>query len=84
MDRMKKLGHVSGETVLPFTPLAGPLGFTPLPAAFFIFLVPATVTYLFAVEVAKRRLMRDFAAEPVTAPAHGERYIGTKRERAGA
>ena len=43
---------------LPFTPLAGVLGFTPLPAAYFIFLVAATSTYLGLVEIAKRRLMR--------------------------
>ncbi|MCL5274099.1 MAG: magnesium-translocating P-type ATPase [Chloroflexi bacterium] len=44
--------------LLPFTPLAGALGFTPLPATYFIFLVAATSTYLLLVEFAKRRLMR--------------------------
>jgi Mg2+-importing ATPase len=46
--------------VLPFTPLAGVLGFTPLPAAYFLFLISATGTYLVLVELAKRRLMRRF------------------------
>jgi Mg2+-importing ATPase len=44
---------------LPFTPLATWLGFTPLPAAFFIFLIAATVTYLLLVEMFKRRLIGD-------------------------
>ena len=44
--------------LLPFTPLASWLGFTPLPAAFFLFLVVATATYLLLVEMFKRRLMK--------------------------
>jgi len=43
--------------LLPFSPLAGPLGFVPLPAGFFAFLAVATVSYLALVEVVKRRLM---------------------------
>jgi Mg2+-importing ATPase len=42
---------------LPFGPLAGVLGFTPLPAAYFAFLAVATAAYLLLVEVAKRRLL---------------------------
>src|SRR6266511_4007992 len=44
--------------LLPFTPLASWLGFTPLPAAFFLFLIVATGTYLLLVEMFKRRLMK--------------------------
>src|SRR5262249_28165900 len=44
--------------LLPFTPLASWLGFTPLPAAFFLFLILATGTYLLLVEIFKRRLMK--------------------------
>jgi Mg2+-importing ATPase len=44
--------------LLPFTPLAEPLGFVPLPAAFFVFLGGATITYLALVEMVKRRLIR--------------------------
>jgi Mg2+-importing ATPase len=44
--------------LLPFTPLASWLGFTPLPAAFFLFLILATGTYLLLVEMFKRRLMK--------------------------
>jgi Mg2+-importing ATPase len=43
---------------LPFSPLAGLLGFTQLPAAYFTFLAVATATYLLLVEAAKRRLLR--------------------------
>ena len=42
---------------LPFSPLAGVLGFTPLPLGYFAFLVLATGVYLLLVEVAKRRLL---------------------------
>jgi P-type Mg2+ transporter len=48
--------------ILPFTQLAGYLGFTPLPGLYFLFLVAMTVTYLLLVEVVKRRLMRRLLA----------------------
>jgi Mg2+-importing ATPase len=44
--------------VLPYSPLAGLLGFVPLPSLFFAFLTLFTVTYLALVEIVKRRLMR--------------------------
>lgn len=43
---------------LPYTPLAHDLGFTPLPALFFVFLAAMTITYLALVEMVKRRLMK--------------------------
>ena len=43
---------------LPFSPLATPLGFTPLPASYFAFVAVATGVYLLLVEAAKRRLLR--------------------------
>ena len=52
------LAIVAIGAVLPTTPLAGFLGFTRLPVAYFAFLVPATLTYLVSVEVAKRQLVR--------------------------
>jgi Mg2+-importing ATPase len=52
---------VAAALVLPYTPLAGPLGFVPLPAAYYLFLAAATATYLLLVELAKRRLMRRLA-----------------------
>ncbi len=44
--------------VLPATPLATFLGFTKLPVSYFAFLIPATLTYLVMVDVAKRQLVR--------------------------
>jgi P-type Mg2+ transporter len=48
--------------VLPYTGLAGLLGFTPLPAAFFGLLAGMVVAYLLLVELAKTRFYR--AARP--------------------
>ena len=48
--------------LLPFTPVAGDLGFTPLPGLFLLFLAGATATYLLLVELVKRRLMRRLIA----------------------
>jgi Mg2+-importing ATPase len=44
--------------LLPYSPLAGILGFTPLPGPFFTFLAVSTLTYLLLVECAKRILFR--------------------------
>ena len=44
--------------LLPYLPIASALGFTPLPALFFLFLIAATGTYLLLVEGGKRILMR--------------------------
>jgi Mg2+-importing ATPase len=46
---------------LPWSPLAGPLGFVPIPAGFLAFLAAATATYLALVQVAKRRLLARLA-----------------------
>jgi Mg2+-importing ATPase len=43
--------------LLPFSPLAADLGFTPLPGLFFLFLLGMTATYLLLVELVKRQLM---------------------------
>jgi Mg2+-importing ATPase len=51
-------GCLATGTVLPFTPLAGWLGFTPLPAPFFAFLVAMVLAYLTLVEVTKGWLYR--------------------------
>jgi Mg2+-importing ATPase len=45
-------------SLLPYSPLAGTLGFIPLPPAFFLFLSGVIGTYLLLVELVKRRLMR--------------------------
>ena len=43
---------------LPVTPVAPLLGFTRLPASYFGFLIPVTLTYLALVDMAKRQLAR--------------------------
>ncbi len=54
---MTTIGIVLLGAAIPFTPLGRPLGFTPLPPAYFGFLTLACGTYLCLVEIAKRRLM---------------------------
>lgn len=49
---------VFAGAVIPFSPLAVWLKFTPLPPAFFVFLIAATGTYLLLVELVKHRLMK--------------------------
>jgi Mg2+-importing ATPase len=49
---------VATGVILPFSPLAGALGFTPLPALYFLFLLAMTVIYLLLVQLLKGRLMR--------------------------
>jgi Mg2+-importing ATPase len=51
------VGCVAIGLILPYSPLAAPLGFTPLPAIYFAFLALATAIYLCLVEFAKRRLL---------------------------
>lgn len=43
--------------ILPYVPFAGDLGFAPLPALYFLFLMGMTISYLLLVELVKRRLM---------------------------
>ena len=51
------LAIVLAGLVLPFSPLADALGFVRLPASYFGFLAAATGTYLWLVEIAKRKLL---------------------------
>jgi P-type Mg2+ transporter len=55
---------------LPFSPLAGILGFMPLPAAYFGFVAVATGVYLLMVEFAKRLLLRAEAPKNATRPGN--------------
>jgi Mg2+-importing ATPase len=48
---------VAAGILLPFSPLAGPLGFAPLPGSYFAYLAPATIAYLALVEFGKRLLL---------------------------
>jgi len=52
------LAVVGVALVLPFTPLAKPLGFVPLPFVFYPLLAFVTFTYLAFVEIVKRTLLR--------------------------
>jgi Mg2+-importing ATPase len=61
---------VTVGTYLPFSPLAGVLGFTSLPTAYFAFVAIATGVYLLLVEAAKRLLLR--GATKKNAPKHGD------------
>jgi Mg2+-importing ATPase len=51
------IGVAALGALLPFTPLAAPLGFTPLPLAFYGILALMTSTYLLVVEAVKRRVL---------------------------
>ncbi len=52
------LAVVAIAILLPFSPLAGVLGFAPLPAEFFLLLAVLLSTYLVLVEIAKRWFYR--------------------------
>ncbi len=60
------LAVVAIGVYLPFSPLAGIIGFTRLPAGYFAFLALATGAYLLLVEGAKRRLLRGVLSENPT------------------
>ena len=48
---------VAAGNLLPFSPLAGPLGLAPLPGIYFVYLATATIAYLVLVEFGKRLLL---------------------------
>jgi len=52
------LAVVAVGVMLPFSPIAHVLGFTPLPAAFFGFLVVMVLAYLVLIELGKQRFYR--------------------------
>jgi Mg2+-importing ATPase len=68
------LGVVAVGALLPATPLAHTLGFSPLPRAFFAALVAMVVGYLALIEVGKRYFYRD-----ATAPEPPRRGYSTTR-----
>ncbi|HEX3852763.1 MAG TPA: magnesium-translocating P-type ATPase [Polyangiaceae bacterium] len=53
------LGVVAIGLLLPWSPLAHALGFSPLPLGYFAFLAVATATYMSLVELVKRFALRD-------------------------
>jgi Mg2+-importing ATPase len=65
------LACVSVGVLLPFSPLAGVLGFTALPAAFLAALVAMILSYLALIELGKRRFYRlHTEGRPVARPHH--------------
>ncbi len=69
--------------ILPYTGLANLLGFTPLPAQFFLILFGMVVVYLFVVELAKSRFYRaPHAKTPRIVSTHAERLERRIRRRA--
>jgi Mg2+-importing ATPase len=77
------VGVVAVGTALPFTPLAGPLGFAPLPAGFLAVLVGLVLAYLVLIEVGKRVFYRTIA-HPVrpSRPRHPhERHVRRRARR---
>lgn len=55
---------------LPFSPLAGVLGFTRLPASYFVFVAVAAAVYLLLVNAAKGFLLRRETARSATKPGN--------------
>lgn len=64
---LTSLGVVGLAMILPFTPLAEVLGFSPLPAEFFGLLAGLMTVYLVMVEMVKRWFYRRLAAKGGTA-----------------
>ncbi|MFD2420970.1 magnesium-translocating P-type ATPase [Amycolatopsis pigmentata] len=83
------LGVVLIGAVLPATPFAGPLGFTPLPLAFFLALGLMVIAYLVLIEITKRwffRTPRAVSPHRVRRPGHrmhrrAARFSFAKRDR---
>jgi Mg2+-importing ATPase len=65
------LGVVAAGIFLPLSPLAGVLGFDPLPAPFFLTLLGLAVIYLVLVEVAKKWFFSRLAQQPERARQRG-------------
>jgi len=67
---------VTVGTVLPFSPLAKMLGFTPLPLSYFAFVAVATLAYLLLVEVAKRILLNHERQKSAVKYSHSAAVAG--------
>ena len=70
------LGVVALGVSLPLSPLAGVLGFDPLPVPFFLALLGMAVVYLVLVELAKLWFFSRAAQQPVLPPPAGVRRRG--------
>ncbi len=51
------LAITAAGMALPFTPLAAPLGFTPMPSLYFVYLAAAIAVYFLFVEIGKRLIL---------------------------
>jgi Mg2+-importing ATPase len=69
------LSVVAIGAILPFSPLAGVLGFTALPAGFFAFLVAMVLVYIVLIELGKRRFYRHAPEGQPLAHPHPRRRI---------
>src|SRR5581483_3831459 len=75
------LACVAVGAVLPFSPIADTLGFTPLPAAFFACLVGMVVAYLVLIELGKRQFYRSLPQGRPLARPHPRRSIHHRASR---
>lgn len=76
------LGAVAVGTVLPATPVAHTLGFTPLPGVYFAALVVLVISYLVLVEAAKRLFYRGAETPTHRGPAGaGHRHVRRRAAR---
>jgi P-type Mg2+ transporter len=66
---------------LPFSPLGHVLGFRPLPAAFFAFLVGMVIVYLVLIELGKRRFYRALPEGQPLARPHPQRPVYHRASR---
>ncbi|NUP10009.1 MAG: magnesium-translocating P-type ATPase [Polyangiaceae bacterium] len=67
------LAVVVAGVALPYSPLAAPLGFVPLPPGYLAFVAVIVPTYLVLVELLKGRLLRHIAG-PEIATGRGDRH----------
>ncbi|GAA1976588.1 magnesium-translocating P-type ATPase [Terrabacter lapilli] len=76
------LAVVTVAAVLPATPLAAPLGFAPLPGAFYAALAVMVLAYLALVEAGKLWFYRAAGAQPEGGPTDlGNRYVRRRAAR---
>jgi Mg2+-importing ATPase len=66
---------------LPLSPLAGILGFDPLPAPFFLTLLGLAVVYLVLVEIAKKWFFSRPAPRPEGAPRGSVHHVNRRAAR---
>ncbi|RAN76706.1 magnesium-translocating P-type ATPase [Bacillus sp. SRB_336] len=68
------LGVVAAGVLLPLSPLAGVLGFAPLPAVFFVALLAMAMVYLVLVEVTKKLFFSHVEERPAAVGPRGHSH----------